>query len=119
MRSSGSQPTAIVIGAGLGGIATAARLARNGYRVTVVEKNAAPGGRCNQLIKDKHRFDIGATLFLMPEVFRQTYEALGERLEDHLDLRRIDPTYAVHFTDGAAISLTSDQNSLQEHVERV
>jgi phytoene desaturase len=118
MRSSGSQPTAIVIGAGLGGIATAARLARNGYRVTVVEKNAAPGGRCNQLIKDGHRFDIGATLFLMPEVFRQTYEALGERLEDHLDLRRIDPTYAVHFTDGAAISLTSDLNSLQEQVER-
>ena len=117
MRSTGSRPTALIIGAGLGGIATAARLARNGYDVTVLEKNAAPGGRCNRLIKDGHRFDTGATLFLMPEVFRETYEALGERLEDHLDLRRIDPTYSVHFTDGAEIALTSDLNSLERQVE--
>src|SRR6476620_2760298 len=95
-----SPQTAVIIGAGLGGIATAARLARNGYDVTVLEKNAEPGGRCNQLTRDGHRFDTGATLFLMPEVFRQTYEALGERMEDHLDLRRIDPTYSVHFPDG-------------------
>lgn len=117
MRLSRSQPTALIIGAGLGGIATAARLATNGYRVIVLEKNAAPGGRCNRIIKDGHRFDIGATLFLMPEIFRQTYEALGERMEDHLDLRRIDPTYAVHFADGAEVSLTGDLNSLQEQLE--
>src|SRR5919199_5759800 len=94
-----SHPTALIIGAGLGGIATAARLARNGYDVTVLEKNDAPGGRCGQLTRDGHRFDTGATLFLMPEVFRQTYEALGEKLEDHLDLRRIDPIYSVHCGD--------------------
>ena len=46
MNSLRSRPTALIIGAGLGGIATAARLARNGYHVTVLEKNAAPGGRC-------------------------------------------------------------------------
>ncbi|HET9494400.1 MAG TPA: phytoene desaturase family protein [Chloroflexia bacterium] len=119
MRSTHSRLTALVIGAGLGGIATAGRLAANGYDVTVVEKNAAPGGRCGQLIRDGHRFDTGATLFLMPEVFRRTYEALGERLEDHLDLRRIDPTYSVHFTDGAEIALTSDLSSLQEQLEAI
>src|SRR6476659_7908573 len=119
MRSLRSQTTAIVIGAGLGGIATAARLARNGYHVTVLEKNTAPGGRCGQLTRDGHRFDTGATLFLMPEVFRQTYEALGERMEDHLDLRRIDPTYSVHFSDGAEIALTSDLNGLQEQLEEI
>jgi phytoene desaturase len=119
MRSSHSRPTALIIGAGLGGIATAARLARSGYHVTVLEKNAAPGGRCNRLVRDGHRFDTGATLFLMPEVFRETYKALGERMEDHLDLRRIDPTYSVHFADGAKVSLTSDLNSLQEQFEAI
>jgi phytoene desaturase len=114
-----AQPTALIIGAGLGGIATAGRLARNGYQVTVLEKNAAPGGRCNRLTRDGHTFDIGATLFLMPEVFRQTYEALGERMEDHLDLRRIDPTYAVHFADDTQIALTSDLNSLQGQLEEI
>ena len=82
-----SHPTALVIGAGIGGIAAAARLARNGYQVTVVEKNDQAGGRSNQIIKAGHRFDIGPTLFLMPEVFAETYTALGERMEDHLDLR--------------------------------
>src|SRR5215212_993553 len=114
-----SRPIALVIGAGLGGITTAAHLARNGYQVTVLEKNSAPGGRCGQLLRDGHRFDIGATLFLMPEVFRQTYEALGERMEDHLDLRRIDPTYRVHFEDGKQIALTGDLNALHEQLEEI
>ena len=79
-----SHPTALVIGAGLGGIATAARLARAGFNVQVLEKQEAPGGRCSQIIRDGHRFDTGATLFLMPEVFTETYTELGERMEDHL-----------------------------------
>src|SRR5687768_11716908 len=119
MSATDSQPTALVIGAGLGGIATAARLAKSGYQVTVLEKNTTPGGRCGQLTRDGHRFDTGATLFLMPEVFRQTYEALGERMEDHLDLRRIDPTYSVHFADDTQIALTGDLNSLQNQLEEI
>jgi len=72
-----SRSTALIIGAGLGGIATAARLACQGYHVTVLEQNARPGGRCDQLMRDGHRFDVGPTLFLMPEVFAETYAALG------------------------------------------
>jgi phytoene desaturase (3,4-didehydrolycopene-forming) len=53
----------LVIGTGIGGIATAARLARSGYDVTVVEKNAEPGGRCGRIVRDGHRFDTGPTLF--------------------------------------------------------
>lgn len=114
-----SQQTAIVIGAGIGGIVTAARLARRGYHVTVLEKNAKPGGRCDQLVRDGHRFDIGPTLFLMPEVFAETYADLGERMEDHLDLRRIDPTYRIHFDDGLQLALTSDLNAMQAQLEAV
>jgi len=114
-----SQPTAIVIGAGIGGIAAAARLARNGFQVTVIEKNQQPGGRCNQIVRDGHRFDIGPTLFLMPEVFAETYAALGERMEDHLDLRRIDPTYTVHFSDGLSLQLTADLLKMQLQLDAI
>src|SRR5574342_1165834 len=113
------KPTALVIGAGIGGIATAARLARNGYDVTVLEKEATPGGRCNQLVRDGHRFDIGPTLFLMPEVWEDTFVALGERMSDHLDLRHIDPTYKVHFDDGLQLELTSDSGKMQTQLEKV
>ena len=114
-----TKPTAIVIGAGIGGIATAARLAKNGYAVTVLEKNETPGGRCNQIIRDGHRFDIGPTLFLMPEIWEETFAALGEKLSDHLDLRRIDPTYKVHFDDGLQLELTSNIGSMQTQLEKV
>ena len=113
-----SQKTAVVIGAGIGGIATAARLARNGFQVTVVEKNEIPGGRCYQIVRDGHRFDVGPTLFLMPEVFAETYSALGERMEDHLDLRRIDPTYTVRFSDGLSLQLTADLLKMQPNWRR-
>jgi phytoene desaturase len=113
------QPKALVIGAGLGGIAAAGRLARNGYDVTVFEKNAVPGGRCGQLVRDGHRFDTGATLFLMPEIFEETYAALGERMEEHLDLRRIDPTYRVRFSDGFELLLSSNLHEMQAQLEAV
>ena len=114
-----NKPTAIIIGAGIGGIATAARLAKNGFQVTVLEKNENPGGRCNQIVRDGHRFDTGPTLFLMPEVWKETFAALGERLEDHLDLRRIDPTYKVHFEDGLQLQLTSNLGEMQTQLESV
>ncbi len=114
-----NKPTAIVIGAGIGGIATAARLAKNGYEVTVLEKNETPGGRANQIIRDGHRFDIGPTLFLMPEVWEETFAAIGERMSDHLDLKRIDPTYKVHFDDGLRLELTSNIGEMQTQLEKV
>jgi phytoene desaturase len=114
-----NNPKVLVIGAGIGGIATAARLARNGYQVTVVEKNEIPGGRCGQMVKNGHRFDTGPTLFLMPQLYEQTFADLGERMEDHLDLQRVDPTYQIHFKDGTRLSLTSDLHLMQEQLEAI
>jgi phytoene desaturase len=111
--------SALVIGAGIGGITIAARLARHGYRVTVVEKNDGAGGRCDLLVRDGHRFDTGPTLFLMPEIFAQAFADLGECMEEHLDLRRIDPTYHLNFGDGSTITLTSDLNAMQAQLETI
>jgi phytoene desaturase len=111
--------TALVIGAGIGGITVAARLAQHGYQVIVVEKNEQAGGRCDQLVKDGHHFDTGPTLFLMPELFAQAFADLGERMEDHMDLLRVEPTYHIHFGDDSTIALTSDLNALQAQLEAI
>lgn len=107
----------LVIGAGVGGIAVAARLAQQGCQVTVLEKNEMPGGRCGVMIKDGYRFDTGATLYLMPELYTQTFNDLGERLEDHLELMRVDPTYHIHFADGSKLALTSDLVTMRAQLE--
>ncbi|MCS7060830.1 MAG: phytoene desaturase family protein [Anaerolineae bacterium] len=109
----------VVIGAGIGGIAVAARLARRGFRVTVLEKNSAPGGRTAVLERNGFKFDMGPSLFLMPDVFRRTYADLGEQMEDHLDLVRLDPTYRVHFHDGAWIDLTGDLVRMREQLDAI
>ena len=107
----------IVIGAGLGGIASAARLRRAGHNVTVFEKGRRPGGRTAVIQKDGFRFDTGPTLFLMPEVFAETYAALGERMEDHLDLIRLDPTYRAHFHDGSSLDLSPSLARMREQLD--
>jgi phytoene desaturase len=55
----------------------------------------------------------------MPEVFAETYAAMGERMEDHLDLRRIDPTYRVRFEDGTELALTANLHEMQEQLETI
>jgi phytoene desaturase len=107
----------LVIGAGIGGIATAARLARAGHRVTVLEKASGPGGRVHQVTRDGFTFDTGATMFLMPGLFRQTFAELGERMEDHLELLRVDPSCRIRFDDGSRLDLTGDLARLQEQLE--
>lgn len=109
----------LVIGAGIGGITTAARLAQQGLQVTILEKCGQPGGRCGRLVKDGHVFDTGSTLFLMPEFYTRTFTELGERIEDHLDLIRVDPTYHIHFHDGTTLALTSDLNAMQAQLEAI
>jgi phytoene desaturase len=112
-----SGPHAVVIGAGVGGLSAAAHLARRGFRVTVVEKNAVAGGRCAQFVRDGHRFDAGPTLLVLPQLYAQEFAALGESFGATLDLRRVDPTYHLVFGDGRTLSLTSDLESMRAQLE--
>ena len=114
------KPTSvIVIGAGLGGIAAAAHLARQGRRVTVFEKNSRPGGRCDHFSRDGHHFDTGPTLFIMPMVYEAEFAAMGVSLHEVLDLQRVDPTYHLVFDDGRQLTLTSDLKAMREQLESI
>jgi phytoene desaturase len=107
----------IVIGAGIGGIVAATHLAQRGLRVTVVEKNSHPGGRCDRVSRDGHHFDTGPTLLVMPLLYEAEFRALGISVHDALDLQRVDPTYHLVFDDGSQLALTSDLKSLQAQLE--
>lgn len=107
----------IIIGAGIGGLVAATHLAKHGLHVTVIEKNARAGGRCDRLSRDGHHFDTGPTLFVMPLLYEAEFAALGTSLHEMLDLQRVDPTYHLVFDDGSQLALTSDMKSLQEQLE--
>ena len=109
----------IIIGAGIGGIATAGYLSYRGYNVTLFEKNAYPGGRCGRYLKDGHRFDIGATFLMMPDVYREAFSAAGKSLTDEVNLIRVDPVYKVKFPGDKQILFTSDLASLQKQFEEL
>ncbi len=109
----------IVIGAGVGGLTAAIHLARRGLQVTVVEKNSHPGGRCDRLSRDGHRFDTGPTLFVMPLLYEAEFAALGESMHARLDLLPVDPTYRLVFDDGSQLGLTSDMQSMRTQLEAV
>jgi phytoene desaturase len=107
----------IVIGAGIGGVASAIHLAQKGYQVTIIEKNSNPGGRCDRISRDGHIFDTGPTLLVMPLVYEAEFASLGISMHDLLDLQRVDPTYHLVFDDGKRLTLTSDLKKLQEQLE--
>jgi phytoene desaturase len=83
----------VVVGGGIGGLATAALLARGGADVTLLERHDRVGGRTGTLEVDGFRFDTGPSWYFMPEVFAHFFALLGERIEDHVDLVRLDPAY--------------------------
>lgn len=108
-----------VIGAGIGGLSAAARLAARGFAVDVYEQAATPGGRCGRYEAGGYRFDLGPTLLLMPEVFEETFAACGRRLADYLDLVRCDPNYRIHFRDGSAVTFTTELTQMAQELEGI
>lgn len=89
----------IIIGSGVGGLATAGLLAKKGYQVKLYEKNAKLGGRMNEFEAEGFRFDMGPSWYLMPDVFEHYFELLGEKVEDHLNLIKLQPSYRIFFKD--------------------
>lgn len=118
--------TAIVIGAGVGGLAIAGRLARAGFSVTLLEKNESAGGRMRSEIFNGddlagHRFDTGPSLLLFPEKYREAFAALGAVMEDHVQLARVEPTaMRVHYAeDATTLDLLYDAEAMRRQLEEV
>jgi len=110
---------AVIIGAGVGGIATAVYLSRNGYSVDLFEKNSSAGGRCGQIIHQGHRFDLGATMMLMPGIYHEIFGELGIRLEAGIDIFPLQNLYTIHFDDGTRIEFTTDRERMKEKLEKI
>lgn len=94
-------PHAVVIGSGFGGLAAAVRLGARGYRVTVLERLAEPGGRAAVHHQDGFTFDAGPTIVTAPHLFEELWQLAGKRLADDVELKALDPFYEIRFDDGA------------------
>jgi phytoene desaturase len=109
----------VVVGAGLGGLACALRLVGAGRNVTVLEREAGPGGRIGRLDLDGYRFDTGPTVLTLPHLLDETLNAAGERLPDWLDLVRLDPAYRAHFPDGSHLDIRADTADTAAEIARL
>lgn len=111
-----AQRSFIVVGAGLGGLATALRLAHRGHRVTVLEKTSEIGGRNKPLTIGRCRFDMGPTLLMMRDPFERLFRDVGEDFEAHLCPTLCDPSYRTCFADGTRIDGTPNVARMVEQL---
>ncbi len=111
-------PTALVIGAGFGGLATAVRLACKGWRVQVLEKLDAPGGRAYVHRQDGFTFDAGPTIITVPHLFEELWALAGRKLSDDVTLKALDPFYRIRFDDGTWFDYNGDPDHMRAEVAR-
>lgn len=108
----------IIVGAGVGGLATAARLASRGFDVEVFEKLSRCGGR-NHLLEDKgFRFDMGPSFVLMPDFFEEVFSYCGRDIKDYLDFMPVDPSYIIFFPDGRSLTIYRDSAKTKAELEK-
>jgi phytoene desaturase len=109
----------VIVGAGLGGLSTALRLAGAGRQVTVLERELVPGGRAGLLEIDGYRFDTGPTVLTMPDLLADALACVDEKLDDWLDLRRVEPAYRACFADGSRLDVLTDVDAMADQIRDV
>lgn len=107
----------VVVGAGLSGLSAALHLAGRGRRVTVVERERWPGGRAGRVDVNGYRIDTGPTVLTMPDILADVFAAVGESLDDRLQLLPVDPAYRAQFADGSALEVHSDADRMAAAIE--
>jgi len=113
------QAHAVVIGSGFGGLAAAIRLGARGYRVTVLEKLDAPGGRAYVYRQDGFTFDAGPTIVTAPFLFEELWALCGKKLSDDVELRAMSPYYRFRFDNGEIFDYTGDEAAMRAEVARI
>jgi phytoene desaturase len=114
-----SRPRVVIAGAGPGGLAAAMLLAHAGADVVVLERKERVGGRSATLHAGGFKFDLGPTFFLYPQVLAEIFAACGRRLEQEVELLRLDPMYHLMFEGGGEIRATADLAKLAEDIARL
>lgn len=89
------QKEVLIIGAGIGGLATGCLLGKKGYKVTIIEKNEQVGGRARVYTEDGFTFDIGPSWYMMPDIFEHFFNVLEEDITQYLTLHRLSPSYRI------------------------
>ena len=107
-----------VVGAGLGGLAAACTLASRGHQVLLFDKNEWGGGKAAVLEKEGFRFDMGPTILTLPGVLRRIFSEAGLKLEEHLEMTRLDPQWRSFFSDGSVLDLHEDNTRMSSELDR-
>lgn len=110
--------TAALIGAGIGGIATAIRLAVNGWQVTVFEANARPGGKLTDFEQDGFRFDAGPSLFTLPHLVDDLFRLAGENPADHFRYMQLPEICRYRWNDGTRLIADADPEIFARNIEQ-
>jgi len=113
------KPHAVVIGSGFGGLAAAVRLGARGYRVTVLEKLDAPGGRAYVHRQDGFTFDAGPTIVTAPFLFEELWQMCGRTLADDVELRALSPFYRIRFHNGDTFDCSGDPEAMRAEIGRL
>jgi UDP-galactopyranose mutase (EC 5.4.99.9) len=109
----------IVIGAGVGGLSAAIRLAAAGQRVLVLEQNAQVGGKMGEVTEAGFRWDTGPSVITMRHVLTDLFRAAGRRLEDYLTLLPVEPLTRYFYPDGVVLDATRDLPRMAEQIARI
>lgn len=107
-----------MIGSGFAGISAASHLAAKGYQVTILEKNAVPGGRARKFEAEGYTFDMGPSWYWMPDVFDHYFAGFGKKTEDYYELVRLDPSYSVFFGQNDRMDVPATLDGLCAMFER-
>ncbi|KAJ5757145.1 Bifunctional lycopene cyclase/phytoene synthase [Penicillium nucicola] len=109
----------VVIGAGVGGVAVAARLAQAGVNVSLYEKNNFLGGKCSSINRNGYRFDRGPSIMLMTEIFEETFQHLGTSMDDmNIELLKCEPNCITWLHDGESFTTSTDLAKMKNQIEK-
>ncbi|MEU2119626.1 phytoene desaturase [Streptomyces sp. NPDC016459] len=115
---SGRTDHVVVVGAGLAGLSAALHLLGSGRRVTVVERDALPGGRAGRLQLGGYLIDTGPTVLTMPDIADEAFAAVGDSLYKRVDLIPLHPAYRASFADGSTLDVHTEGEAMAAEVER-
>lgn len=115
----GTTDNVVIVGAGLGGLSAAMRLAGAGRKVTIIERESVPGGRAGRISDSGYEFDTGPTVLTMPDLIEDAFDCLGETMSDWLTLEPVSPLYRAFYKDESVLNVYSDADAMATEIETV